>query len=235
MRRTVLFLLACLALSVASSGKLQADPITINTYDILDAAQIPFGNWNHSYSGTIVNTGSFSAHGFPYTRGNYSGGSGTLNDGLPGSNIFDTQLFANNNDSHPVITLNLNGFHTISGITLMSFDGGNQIPGNLGGFDVTINGNTFSFLSSEPTTNNEFVNLIGSPLDGLVTNQIVLSNFLHDGVDPTWNQMFAISEILVEGQSAVAVPVPSSVILFGIGTGLMALGSAYRRRRLLTA
>jgi len=210
----------CIAL-VAGLGA-GAAAQTIETYDIDDAALTGFGGWSHVYNGSITNTGSGSANGFGFDRGDYSGGGGTLNDGFEGSSAQDTQLFANNESARPVITLNLDNQYFIEDLTLFSFDSGNSIPGRIRGFDVTINGVTESFLSSEPTANDEFVDLEGSSLDGLGTDTIVLSNFLHDGGN-SLDEMFAIGEIEVNG---TLVPAPGAMALLGLG-GL----AATRRRR----
>lgn len=170
----------------------------ISTYDIRDAARSGFGNWAHTYNGTIVDTGNFSANGFNFTRANYTGGSGTLNDGSQGTGPGDTQLFANNNDARPRITLHLNGNHFIDDITLYSFDSGNTIPGRIRSVDVTIGGLTGTFATTEPTTNDELIDLSNSILGTIPTNTIVLSNFTHDGGN-SLNEMFCIGEIGLNG------------------------------------
>jgi len=168
----------------------------IARYDITDAARSGFGSaWAHTYDGLITNTGNFFANGRAFTRANYRGGSGTLNDGSPGTSIGDTQLFANNSDARPRITLHLNGNHFIEDITLFSFDDGNSIPGCIRSVDVTIGGLTETFVTSEPTTNDEFIDLTGSVLSTIPTNSILLSNFVHDGRPNGLSEMFCIGEI----------------------------------------
>lgn len=172
----------------------------IATYDITDAARDGFGNWHHNYNGSIVDTGNFSANGFNFTRANYRNGAGTLNDGSPGTSVADTQLFANNADARPRITLHLKGNHFVNDLTLFSFDGGNSIPGRIRSVDVTIGGLTQTFATSEPTTNDEFIDLSNSVLSTIPTNTVVLSNFTHDGGN-SLNEMFCIGEIGVSGRA----------------------------------
>ncbi|QEG40974.1 PEP-CTERM sorting domain-containing protein [Roseimaritima ulvae] len=233
MMRAIQLAVTCVAGLLATAEQVQAGLITITDYSISDAARSGFGDWSHLYGGSIVETGNFtisvSALSYPFTRADYSGGSGTLNDGLEGADRFSTQLFANNTDANPIITLNLNGFFNISDITLLTFDSSNTIPGRISAFDVTIGANTVNFATSEPTTDDEFVSLIGSPLDGIPTNQIILSNFSHDGGN-SLVEMFAIGEIRVQGSEVNAVPEPTSLALFGIGTCVAGLGASRRRR-----
>ena len=194
---------------------------SIVSYDIDDAALSGFGGWSHLYDGSITTTGAFSAEGFAYTRGDYSGGSGTLNDGFAGNGVLDTQLFVMNDDAAPVITIYLDSIYTIDSLFLSGFDSGNSIPGQLLGWDLTINGITETFLSDNPTSVDESIDLAGSSLDGLAADQIILSNFsiLGDNGLPSF---FAIGEITVTG---TAVPEPTSTLV------LVGLGLAVIRRR----
>ena len=190
-------------LSIALSAALAASASaqTVTSYNIRDAAESGFGGWSHAYGGTITNTGSGTANGFAFDRANYSGGSGTLNDGITGTGINDTQLLANSSDANPRITLVLDGSYSIDDITMCSNTSGNSIPGTIRGCDVTINGVTESFATSEPTDNDEFIDLSGSSLDGLASTSVTLSNFTHDGSN-SLDEMFSISEILVNGTPA---------------------------------
>ncbi len=194
MKRTQLVALSAIIAAGASAQ-------TVTSYDITDAAESGFGGWGHTYGGTITNTGSGTANSFAFDRADYTGGSGTLNDGNNGTGTGDTQLFANNAQADPHITIYLDGSYTVDDITLFSFDGGNSIPGRISGCDVTINGVTVPFATSEPSTNDEFIDLSGSPLAGLATTQITLSNFTHDGGNGL-DEMFSIAEITVSGSPA---------------------------------
>lgn len=170
--------------------------LPVADYLIVNATRSGLVQWQHEYDGPITNTGNFTSHGQPYTRANYLGGSGSLNDGVAGYNEFETQLFVNNADTRPEITIFLEGSHRVGGITLWGCDYETWITGSLAGCDVTIGGQTESFLSSENTPFDEFIDLSNSPLRNLVTDRIVLSNFVDDGNNsrPEW---FGIGEITV--------------------------------------
>ncbi len=190
-----------LVAGLASAASAQS----ILSYDILDAAESGFGGWAHQYDGAIENTGSGSANGFAFDRADYSEGSGTLNDGSPGNNASDTQLFANNSQADPRITVFLDDTYTIDDITLFSFDGGNTIPGRIQSVDVTINGVTVNFKTDEFTFGDEFIEVGGSELDGLATSSVTFSNFGHDGGN-NLPEMFCIGEIEINGQPADGCP-----------------------------
>ncbi|PQO28130.1 hypothetical protein [Blastopirellula marina] len=230
MTRATQFIVACVVVLIPTAGQLQAEMIAITSYDITDAARSGMGGWQHTYSGSIVDTGNYSASGLSFTRANYSGGSGTLNDGLEGTGASDTELFGLKSDVSPTFTLHLDGFFTISDIALLVVDSANSIPGHIAGFDVTILGITESFVTSEqPTLRDAFVDLTGSSLDGLVTNQIILSNFSHDNLG-SFTQVFAIGEIEVQGSAASVVPLPSSLALLAMGASVTGVGGVFRRR-----
>ncbi|QOJ17226.1 MAG: PEP-CTERM sorting domain-containing protein [Phycisphaeraceae bacterium] len=210
---------ACVVALGASAG----NPLNIVRYDVINAARSGFGGWAHTYNGTITDTGSGSANGISFTRADYTGGSGTLNDGSPGTSPGDTQLFANNAFARPVITLYLDGMYTFKDITLFSFDSGNSIPGCIASFDVTIAGQTATFVSTHITTNDEWVQITGSSLDGLADNKVILSNFVHDGRNNGLSELFCIGEVVINGN---VVPAPGALALLGLA-GFAAL----RRRR----
>ncbi len=213
---------AVVVASLVAVGGASAANIPVTGYDIQHAAR-PFGGWSHTYNGTITDTGNGNANGNPFTRADYTGaGSGTLNDGVHGVDHTNTQLFANNAFASPVITLYLGGNFTIDDVTLASFVGGNIIPGCIASLDVTIGGFTETFLPTEPVDNDEFINIIGSSLDGISDNKVILSNFVHDGSSGgVLDELFSISEVVINGQ----VPAPGALALLGLA------GFASRRRR----
>ena len=196
-----------LGLSVLALACAPAFAQTITSYDIEQAARSGFGGWGHTYGGTIVDTGNFFANGNPFTRADYSGGSGTLNDGSDGVGAGDTQLFANNNDAQPRITLHLDNTYNISSLTLFSFDSGNIIPGSIASCSVTIGGQTEHFTTIEQTTNDEFIDLSNSPLSRICTDTVILTRFVHDGNNGgVLNEMFCIGEIRLRGQTCSGCP-----------------------------
>src|SRR5579864_6026194 len=62
----------------------EAAPITISSYDVLNAEASGFGGWSYQYTGTITPNGSLV---------NLTGGSGTLNDGLVTPAVVNNMLF----------------------------------------------------------------------------------------------------------------------------------------------
>jgi hypothetical protein len=202
-----------------------AHAVSITSYDITNANESGYGNWSHSYSGTITSTGTT---GFPFGTSNdslatYSGGSGTLNDGVQGTSVINTQLFALVDSA--AITLFFDQAYTLDTILLSSFASGNSIPNNMTGFDASVGGVSASFSTTDVADNGEFVDFAGTALAGIATSSLVLSNFTSN------SGYYAISEIQLTGESVgtPAVPVPAGLPLM-LG-GLMAFGALRRRTK----
>ncbi|MFN0022201.1 MAG: beta strand repeat-containing protein, partial [Pirellulaceae bacterium] len=186
-------------LSAAGSGGGGAPgPVAITGYNITAADVTGSGGWNHTYSGTITPTGG--------TRANYTGGTGTMADGVFGVSEQFTQLFADFSGpiSDPVITLFLPGSFSLNTIDIYggNFGPSNSIPGRITGFTVTIGANSAAFASTgfgavgnsgQPI--NDRVTITGSPLDGIAGTTVILSNF----TEPS-SQAFSITEIILDGQ-----------------------------------
>ncbi|MEY4890984.1 MAG: hypothetical protein RIQ75_2114 [Pseudomonadota bacterium] len=202
-----------------------ANAATIVSYDIKGATLSGFGLWAHTYNGTITPTGGSAA--------DYAGGSGTLNDGTPGTSEGDTQLF--DNAFAPVITLKLKGTYKVSSLSFLTNAPGNSIPGNLTALDVTIGGNTETISLTDFGTfnNNDFLPndlaTLGALLSNTATNKIVLSNFVSAG---SFSGYFSIGEIEVAGAAAGGVPEPAAWAMMLAGFGLV--GGAMRRREKTT-
>lgn len=215
-------LISIAATALVLSTSVNADVINISTYDVTNTALSGYGGWAHTYDGLIAGPTS--------TLYNYSGGSGTMNDGLIGNGTSDTHLLSNADDF--TITLNLDGNSTIDSLSLFSFSNTNGIPGSIYSLDVTINGITENFetsgfgVSGNSYGNpHEYIDFTSSSLDGLLASAVILSNFTSVGV---YSNFSAISEIQLEGAPAT-VPVPAAVWLFG--SGLLGLIGVARRKK----
>ena len=196
-------------------GSAHGDMIAISSYDLMNTPASGYGNWGHTYDGSIVYNGSSY---------DYTGGSGTLNDGIIGTSYTNTHLFANG--WAPVITLNLEDISNIGSLSLYSYaTSGNFIPGSLTGMTVTLETGESGFFntsgfgpvnSSNGMHVHEFIDFSGSGLAGIWTPTISLSGFTTGGVH--WTGHFGISEITVDG---TVIPAPGALLL-----GILGLGAA---------
>ncbi len=216
--------LAGILLALASCAA-NATPIAITGYDIENTYVSGIGGWSHTYSGTITTVSQDIA--------DYTGGSGTLNDGVISTSVSDTQLFNYPKDSAPIITLYLDNYYSIDSILISGGDFlSNSIPGELVGLDVTIGTTTEGFVTVGQGSSNgsrfadDYIGLVGSTLEGLVTNQIILSGF-----DSTWGSYntFSIAEIGIEGVLA-SEPVPEPAVISLFGLALVGLGFTRRKK-----
>ena len=223
MMRAIQLAVACVAMLVATAGQVQAG--VINTYDMTNVRLSGSGNWGHTYSGSIIASGSLF---------DYSGGFGTINDGLIGTGISDTHLFRS--DDQSTITLFLDQVYSqFSEIRLYSFVGDNGIPGNIVSVDVTIGGTTetisttgFGGSSIFNPNAHELLNLTGTALEFVTGDSILLSNI--QTVNP-FAEFYSISEATFVAFQSQVVPEPSSLAIIGIGACVAGFGAARRRRR----
>lgn len=226
MKRSLRTILTASVIGLAALGFVatsDAAPVSVSAYDVTNTQGSGYGGWYHNYTGTITNNFNGTV--------NETGGSGTLNDGLIGTFEGNTHLFLNSDNT--VFDLYLSQATYINSISLYSFFGTNWIPGNITGLNVTINGNSGFFnttgfgplniYSSVPV--HELINLAGSGLDTLLTNQITLWGFVSTG---QWAGYSSISEIVInEAGNPTPAPEPSTMILLGTGIAAVAL---FRKR-----
>src|SRR4051812_21231599 len=101
---TKVFFLCVLSAAILPASRADAEPIpvAIVRYDITNAIVSGSGGWAHVYTGTITPTSGPETN---YPVANYRGGGGTLNDGVIGTSVLDTQLF--DVGARTVITLHL--------------------------------------------------------------------------------------------------------------------------------
>ena len=196
-----------------------AVPVTIVGYDVLNTPTSGFGQWQHTYTGVITPTNQVFA--------NYSGGTGTMANGVIETTHQTTHLFIV--DSAPVITLYLDGFYSLNSLSIFGGDiPYNGAPGALKSLTATFSGTSsslvgsaFGFVGLRGPANDLFT-FAGTSLQGLVTDRVVLSGFQTSGL-----AFASIAEITLDG-SATSVPEPGTLALFGLG--LVGLGFARRRR-----
>lgn len=241
----------CLALTLLSASfSARSQTIAIDHYDINDAVLSGHGNWHHSYNGTIT-PGSGFVNFIPGTSANYFGGSGTLNDGVTGGSVDNSQLFVTSASDgttlNPTIFLTLdfstpaaNQYWAVNTIEIFGGNiGDNAIPGAITSVDVGIIGPTggaaatpFATADFGPGINmnglvvNDLIDLSSTPLSSLPVWTLVLSNF--QGTVGNW---FSITEINVSGELVTASAVPAPATAWLMSTALLMLFYAGSSRR----
>ncbi len=210
-------------LTVSGIGKAQ----TIASYDIENARPQNYGHWSNTYSGLITpakTPGLF----------NYTGGSGTLNDGIIPNRVENTQLIFTTDN--PIITLHLSEKSTINELNFYSMlTAGNASAGNLqsatisyGGKSATIQAVNWGPLCNFPLSCNNKLNLTNTILNGVETDTIIISNFL---VKNKVTPLYSIGEILLNGSSVSPVPEPGIYGMLLVGLALIYLNSRRKHKK----
>jgi len=223
-------LIAAAVIAVSSISTAQAAQF-VTGYDVSNARTSGYGGWTHTYSGAITSAGGGLF--------NYTGGNGTLNDGVISANNLSNQLFSLADNSS--ITLHLNSPTFLSELNIFGATGsGNGIPGILTGATLSFGGLSQVFSSTPwgPTCTsglcNDKFSFAGTSLASIATNVITLSNFQ---VAPgPWSTYFNASEISISGVAAVSpVPEPETYAMLLAGLGLMGGMARRRKQKLATA
>ena len=194
-------------------------------YDVLNAEPSGFGGWGHTYTGTITPNGSLV---------NYTGGGGTMNNGVVETEVSSVELFYN--PVNPVITLYLGGTYQITSLELYEGDiPTNSIPGNLTGWTITIGSNVQAYTSTPFGTVSPYNGFFSDSVtlnaaqSVIATNQIILSNFSTNPASG-WGDYFSIAEIEVDGSGSTTVPEPATMLLLGIGLiGLIGIRRKFKK------
>jgi len=151
----------------------------------------------------------------------------TLNDGIIGDTILNSQLF--DVAARSTITLHFADVQRIDEISLFGGDiPQNSVPGSLRGtVTVTANGLTadvpaqpFGRLSAIGIPVNDRLTLAGTPLEGILASSITLSRFHSEFLDDTPIGAYSITEITVNRPFS-ATPEPATFsLLFTAIVGL---------------
>lgn len=227
-RATLVLVLMALALLIGM-GQAKAGMLTVTSYDIDHGRPSGFGGWVNIYNGTITPNGDGTVQ--------YSGGSGTLNDGILPTSSANSQLYQLSDNS--VTTLHLGGgLSTVTTIDLFGFNNFNSIPGDIDTVAVTINNITaditatgFGPTGPEGLPVNEELDLSSTGLGSLPTNAVSLQVLSMKG-GGAFTGAYQIGEAEAFGSPAAdaAAPEPASLTLLGLG-GLCLGGCAWRRRK----
>ena len=201
---------------------------TIVTYDIINGSfserngsQFDYLGWSHHYTGEVTVTGP-DLSGF---SANYSGGSGTLNDGIRDTTFGgESQLFYTF-FTPPTITAFLDQRYQLEFIELYN------AFANLDGAVVTV-GNVSQFVPVSLIDEQTARLYLTGALAGQPTDTFTLSGFSHftRNLGADYVTMFDIGEITVQGRAIPpVVPEPATWAMMLLGFG--AVGFAMRRKR----
>ena len=214
---------------------------SVETYDIKNALN-PYLMNRNTYTGTIESNGLQA--GYQGGLYDFTGGKGTLNDGADLSR--DNSYFFLTGIDNTSITLHLSSpstIHTLDFFSPTPATVGNLYgAGNLSGATISFGGQSAT-LSSQPwgtpcylISCNDRFSLLGTSLDGIVTDTVTISNFSVSR--PDLDRLYYFSEITLNGAAngglpaipnIPAVPEPQTYAMLLSGLGLA--GFMARRRK----
>lgn len=186
-----------------------AATIPIDRYDVVQTPGSGFGCWFHNYTGTLTDTrrtvsGSVICSPDGGHIFNYSGGSGTLNDGLVDTtHLLLTRADDRGKDLKPEITVYLDRVATINQVKIRN---GTSSFTSVASVTVEFNGSGVSFVNPSPEILGDFtLDLSSTALAGVATNKITLKKFSAAWAYGEIDQ-FGIGEIEVDGTDVVVGP-----------------------------
>ena len=199
----------------------QARTVEVSGYDISGVWPVGTGGYSYVYDGSVT----MRPQGFYL----YSGGGGSLNDGVvPTSNV-GAMMIGTVSPKDKSITLHLSGQSVLSEINMFSESNTSGVyAGALTGATITINGVSVALTSSAWGSGcarylcNDTFSLAGTALAGMTTDTVVLTKFRAAA------GYFTMAEINVNG-AIPAVPEPQTYAMMIAGIGL--LGFIARRRK----
>ena len=192
-------------------------PIPVVSYDISSSPRTGWGCWSHSYTGAMTNTGrTVSGSVFCTADGNqiadYSGGLGTINDGVADTaGIDNTHLLVmrNADDGQPIrpeITLWF--AETVFVETIIVHGGDNIFSGaidqatiRIGTIEATVTATPAGAPNAIGVPHDDLFDLTGTSLATVATTQVGLANFVTSFFGAPFDQL-AVAEITVLGRVA---------------------------------
>lgn len=215
-RSVVLAVLAPVVLASSPAQAATSEPIKVVSYDVLQTPRSGWGCWTHEYTGAIANVGRTvsgsvvcSADGNQIA--NYTGGSGTLNDGLTMTTTSTEHLFVMRpgDDGLPIQPEITPRFADPVFIDRIVIHGGSSIfAGGIDTATVRI-GDQQATITATPSgqpnpvgvPSDDILDLTGTSLSTIPTTEATVKEVVTSFFGSPFDQL-AIAEITVEGRPA---------------------------------